>query len=522
MIRFESNLACVKFPIAHFGFNNTLGGLTLSIISFIVLAVQLGFAQPEKHRLMVLADMGNEPDEVQQMVHLMLYANEFEVEGLIAVTGKFLNPQQKRPYRRVLHPELFHEIIDGYEQVLSNLKKHAEDWPEPDYLRSIVKKGQADYGIEGTGDGRSTEGSDLIKACLLKDDIRPLYLVVNAGSNTLAQALVELEQEHTHEDMKKLLSKLRVYENGAQDNAGAWICQRYPSIHWIRSNFQTYSYGGPSWESKNQEDKHNMHLGPHSWQPFEYSAMGQHHWSLTHVIGNHGMLGKVYPLRQTHNGKIVFLEGGGTIPWLGLIHQGLTSVNHPHWGGWSGRFTKEKVKNSWSKHQSVKIDEKEYGDFYQFIDDADEWTDKSSGTKFNSIYAPVWRWRQAFFNDFQCRMDWCFESYENANHQPVAAVNGDRDEKIHIVSCKAGDSISFDASLSTDPDGDVLQYIWWIYPEAGNYSGSIELTEISHPHLDFHVPKDALGKEIHLILQVNDQNKIASLVDYRRIILEVE
>ena len=41
-------------------------------------------------RLIILADMGNEPDEEQQMVHMLMYSNEFDIEGLIAVTGKYL------------------------------------------------------------------------------------------------------------------------------------------------------------------------------------------------------------------------------------------------------------------------------------------------------------------------------------------------------------------------------------------------------------------------------------------------
>ena len=36
------------------------------------------------HRLVILADMGNEPDEEQQMAHLLMYANKVDLEGLIA------------------------------------------------------------------------------------------------------------------------------------------------------------------------------------------------------------------------------------------------------------------------------------------------------------------------------------------------------------------------------------------------------------------------------------------------------
>ena len=38
----------------------------------------------------MLADMGNEPDEEQQNIHLLVCSNEIDIEGLIAVTGKYL------------------------------------------------------------------------------------------------------------------------------------------------------------------------------------------------------------------------------------------------------------------------------------------------------------------------------------------------------------------------------------------------------------------------------------------------
>ena len=67
-----------------------------------------------------MADMGNEPDEMQQIMHLLMYNNEFDLEGLIAVTGKWLRPDfEGEPYRKVLHPELFDSLITGYARVLS-------------------------------------------------------------------------------------------------------------------------------------------------------------------------------------------------------------------------------------------------------------------------------------------------------------------------------------------------------------------------------------------------------------------
>ena len=176
--------------------------------------------------------MGNEPDEEQQMVHMLMCSNEFDLEGLIAVSGKYLHSQHRLTERQRLYPDLFEKLIGGYSQVIDNLKIHAKGWPEPQYLKSIVAAGQKGYGMSDVGLGKSTEGSKLLIKCFEKEDPRLIYIVVNAGSNTLAQALNDYKSSHTKENLISVVSKLRVFENGAQDNAGAWICANYPEIHW--------------------------------------------------------------------------------------------------------------------------------------------------------------------------------------------------------------------------------------------------------------------------------------------------
>lgn len=487
------------------------------LIILFCLSFQSLYAQSEKQRLIILADMGNEPDEVQQMVHMMMYSNEFDMEGLIAVSGKYLHSKHPQPERTRLYPDLFHMIIDAYEKDLENLKKHAKGWPEPNYLRSIVASGQPDYGLEGSGDGKSSEGSELIIKSLKKNDPRPLYVVVNAGSNTLAQAIIDYQAKHSREELENVISKLRVFENGAQDNAGAWICAQHPEIHWVRSNYQTYAFGGP--RVSGEVKKYN--IGPNTWEPYEYDYLGQHHWALDHVKIDHGWLGNAWPLRIMGPGHIHFLEGGGTIPWMGLIHNGLTDINQPHWGGWSGRFTKQKVKNEWSRHKDIQVDEEKYGDFYLYTEDADNWEDPETGVNYNNEFTPIWRWRRAMYNDFKCRMDWCVKDFENANHSPVAAINGDSEEKIHFVNANPGQILEFDGSASTDPDGDQLQFSWWIYEEAGTCNSAIKLIHADQSKVSIEIPDDAKGKEIHLILEVIDDNEIAALHDYRRIVLNV-
>lgn len=495
-----------------------------TILLFLILVSVVINAQvkTEKTRLVILADMGNEADEEQQMMHMLMYANEFDVEGLIAVTGKYLQPASKNPYRQKLHPELFHHLIEGYSKVYKNLQKHADGYPSPEFLTSIVASGQVGYGIEDTGEGKSSEGSELLLKIMAKDDSRPVYVVVNAGSNTLAQAILDFQRTHSKSELAGFISKLRVYENGAQDNAGAWICANYPEIHWIRSNYQTYCYGGPAKDAIADNKGSHQNLGPHTWEPYEYSSVGQHQWALKHIMIGHGPFGTHWPLRMFPNGLMIPVEGGGTIPWLGLANKGLYDVENPHWGGWSGRFTKEKQKNFWSKHSSVNVDEKEYGDFHMFIEATDEWTNPETGEVFNDWFTPVWRWRRAFFNDFQCRMDWCIHAFEKANHNPVAAVNGDKTNAFIQQTVKPGEKLVFDAGASSDPDGDELEFLWYNYKESGTYANKIELDDASSKKLHFTVPKDAAGKEIHIVLEVKDKSKIASMYDYRRIVLNVE
>lgn len=471
------------------------------------------------HRLIVLADMGNEPDEVQQMTHMIIYANELDIEGLIAVTGKYLRPESEIEYRRVTHPELFHHIIDAYEKDVSNLKKHATGWPEPDELRKVVCVGQSGYGIADVGEGKSSVGSKLIIDVVSENDPRPIWIVVNAGSNTLAQALFDYRANHTKTEVDVFVAKLRVFENGAQDNAGAWICSNFPKIHWIRSNYQTYAYGGPGGTDGNLV----TNLGPNYWHPYEYSVSGQNDWLINNVITNHGAIGKVYPERR-HSfqwGELGFMEGGGTIPWMGLVNKGLFDINHPSWGGWGGRFSEKKVPDFWSRHTDIMVDEQKQSPFYTYREVSDHWIDPKDGKEYNSNYVPVWRWREAMFNDQICRMDWCVKPYNQANHHPVAIVNGDKSNSILRISALAGEILTFDASNSTDPDGDKISYKWWIYDEAGTYPGKLKISNPEKEKTTVTIPTGAANKQIHLILEVKDVNNIASLFDYKRIVIDV-
>ncbi len=469
-----------------------------------------------RHRLIVLADMGNEPDEEQQMVHLLMCHNEFDLEGLIAVSGIHLRPSNRDPYRRVLHPELFHRLIDGYEKVYPNLHLHAGGWLSPFNLRMKVVSGQPDYGMDGVGEGKSTTGSELIIRHVTVADPRPVFIVINAGSNTLAQALIDYRASHSPEEVDAFVAKLRVFENGAQDDAGAWITHTFPQIHWIRGKAQSKCYGGPAQDV----------AGPHVWKPYAYSAKGQDDWAHEHIRTGHGPLGELYPMRLYFHltfDNPTFIEGGGTIPWMSLVSRGLTDPSEQTWGGWSGRYTAERVLNVPADSSRVRPDEERFKPWAVYTDAVGRWTDPDTGVTYHDEYTPIWRWRQAMWNDFRARMDWCLKPFAEANHHPRAVVNGDAATDILHHSARPGETLVFDASESSDPDGDELTFSWWNYPEAGRapYGKALPLADATSPRVTLTVPADAEGKELHLILEVTDRSPIVPLTAYRRVVIEV-
>jgi hypothetical protein len=469
--------------------------------------------QTDKPRLVVMADMGHDPDEEQQIIHLLMYSHLFELEGLIAVTGRYFRPDPPQQVKTLM-PELFDYLLDGYEAVYPNLMKHAGGWHTPQYLRSIIASGQTGNGMEDVGPGKSSDGSRLIIDAVLRDD-RPLYVVANSGSNTLAQALFDYREHHTKAQTDAFVSKLRVYDNSGQDESGAWICHEFPDIHYIRARVQNRCFGGPS----------NQNLGPHSWRPHVYTPEGQHEWANEHIQTHHGALGAKYPDRRVEE-AVHYLGGGGVIPFAALFTPGLSDISQPSWGGWGGRYTVEKMINPLSGFAIVQGDEMQYLPFAAFTDGdglVDTWTDPSDGKTYHDVHTPVWRWREAMWNDLKARMDWCVEPYENANHHPVAVFNGDSSHRIIKIKANYGETITLDATGSSDPDDDNLSFRWWVYSEAGPkpYPKPLEIPDASSIRTSFTIPADAGGKNLHIILEVKDDNPIVPLVVYRRVVVMV-
>jgi len=88
-------------------------------------------------------------------------------------------------------------------------------------------------------------------------------------------------------------------------------------------------------------------------------------------------------------------------------------------------------------------------------------------------------------DDFAARMDWCLQSYEEANHPPVPVLSGE-----DHITVKSGEGVFLDASNSTDPDGDNLAFLWFNYAEAGTLKEEVKIGDSKNSHMAyFEVPE---------------------------------
>src|SRR5690606_25040556 len=125
-------------------------------------------------------------------------------------------------------------------------------------------------------------------------------------------------------------------------------------------------------------------------------------------------------------------------------------------------------------------------------------------------------------NDFVARINWSVtDNYKNANHNPIAVLNGDKTRQVLNMNATAGSTVELSADGSTDPDGDSLSYSWFFYDEPSSYDGKLTIKNSSSSTSKLKIPNDAAGKNVHIILQVHDDGT-PNLTAYRRMIINVK
>lgn len=431
-------------------------------ISFFIGLTTASSADYAKPRMIVTTDLGADPDDDQSLVRLFVSANEFDIEGLVVSTGCWKKTQSST--------KMLDKIVDAYGECYDNLNVHAEGFPTPDYLRSISVMGQLGYGMSDVGDGKDSPGSDMIIASADKDDPRPIWIGGWGGTNNVAQAIWKVRETRSKDDLEKFLAKLRVYDILGQDDAGAWIAKNFPQVFYIRA---TKVYG---------------------WQPPKNGDYQKND------IQSHGPLGAVYPDTK-------WATEGDSPAFMHIYPNGLNDPDQIDQGGWGGRFSFEK-KTIIKSMSGVKDEERKF-------DPYEMWGNTSDGTE------AIKRWSKGYNNDFAARMDWSVTNkYSDANHHPVAVLNGDTTRKVKQISVEAGASVSLNAMGTKDPDNDRVSYSWSIYQEPSTYKGDVSIKNASSESAEISVPVDATKKAIHVILEVHDDGRPV-LYSYRRMILNV-
>jgi hypothetical protein len=132
----------------------------------------------------------------------------------------------------------------------------------------------------------------------------------------------------------------------------------------------------------------------------------------------------------------------------------------------------------------------------------------------------IHRWRTAYQNAFEARMDWCVKPFDEANHEPVAGLGGDCTRRVLQVRTEPGAEVKLSAKGSSDPDGDAMSFRWWVYREPGSYWGDPPIQGADGPEATLTVPADAAGRTVHVILEVTDAGS-PPLTAYRRLVLKV-
>lgn len=447
----------------------------------------LNMENPVKQRVFVLTDITNEPDDQQSLVRFLVYSNEYDIEGLVATTSTHLRNKTKK--------DKIEELVRDYGKIKVNLDKHAAGFPTMEYLLSVTSEHLPLYSMDGVGEGKDSPGSELLIKAVDKKDDRPLWVSVWGGANCLAQALWKIRETRSKEEVKDFVSKLKVYTISDQDFAGPWIRNNFPDIFYIvdaSAGDSWFEYYKATWTGISGDKFYKNGPGLHN-------DLVDNPWLAANIRENHGPLGAKYI-------PFDYIMEGDTPSFLGLINNGLGWYLSPAYGGWGGRY-----------------------EFYRSYAEKDKiWTSSvntqdeiilQDGRKEASNQATIWRWREAYQNDFAARMDWNIaDDFKKANHNPIIHLNGSEGKAVAKTKLKAGEKVQLSAQGTRDPDGDEFTFRWFIYREPGKFSGNLNFDKPYADNIEFSMPELKNDQELHIILEVQDAGT-PNLFSYRRIIL---
>lgn len=267
----------------------------------------------EKFRILVTADVGWDPDDMQSIYRMIHYSDIFDIEGLVAsVSEDGFDP----------NPTLLRETIRNVQVDTLRGKGYEELTPEATLLSKVsVGKGFKAAPQPGHASEGSNQIIEQVRLGRERGDSRPLWILVWGPMTDVAQAL---------HDEPSIASSIRIFsignvnsdmDLGSRDYIFNFMQTRVPGLFWIdnssrvgfRDTYEGVFRGGNQtgeWKSQNFIDMN---------------------------IRGHGAAGDKFPLAYGNIG----LKEGDSITLLYLISPkfgGVGNVDNPTAESWGGKY----------------------------------------------------------------------------------------------------------------------------------------------------------------------------------------
>ena len=495
-------------------------------------------------RIRTIITQDAEVDDQNSLRHFLLYANEVELQGIVQTSSKFhwigvpgakkkeeeqhgdfasseVSGPYDKPYRWT-GTDWMWRVVDDYEQDYPNLIRHADGYPSPDYLRSIIKIGNIGY--EGEMEA-PTDGSELIRKTILDDDPRPLYLQVWGGSNTIARALLDIQKAYegspewpTLHD--KITKKVIITACGEQDGTyRAYIAENWPGIMFVKTlQMRSYAYPWfvmPEGESKDTlkadfmkkeilNGKSHLMNGYCTWlDGKEYEGEPpQGQFGANPNIADEWFGAKMgLPKPNQYD----FLSEGDSPTFFLLFDWGLRTLENFAWGGISGRYHKVPDQVN-SKGEPLNLWDVSLDSYMGRDGQAKE-------------LESMWPYVADIQRDLAARTAWCSQpTYEEGEHAPELFV----EEGLDLRALPGEKVVLHGAAESADKDTKVC-VTFRIYQEAsGNWASNVQSSAGADGNsFCLVIPEDAdPGSELHVIVKAQADGP-HRLVHYQQVVIRV-
>lgn len=459
-------------------------------------------------RIIVTTDP--ELDDLNSMLRLLLYSNELDIAALVYSASNFHHRgDQTRgvPAHRWPAPgERMHidVAVDAYEAAYDNLVVHDSRYPTPADLRAIIAVGN----IDDAGDTDTpTAGSELVKGVLMGGAPGKVFAQAWGGTNTIARALMSIEEEFRDTDQWEEIYELVVGRTvvtsfGEQDQTFAdYIRPAWPELEF--RDVATTAWGYFAWDVVPDDAQQYLtaewirenitRVGPigavyRVWGDGKQMAEGfdnEDYFGLADATAE-SLVAQGYKLWAPLRPAGSWISEGDTSNFAMHIDNGLRNAENPTYGGWGGRQERdEKDPHRWRSVGLV------------------PWQPGSAVVD----TAEVGQWFGAYQRDFAARLRWsATQEFAAANHAPRIVAQ----QSEMVVS--PGQRVVLDFSV-TDPDGDA------VVVSASQLLGPACSLEVSPTELVVTIPNDAPAQStIHVIVQAVDEGEPA-LTGYARFVL---